>query len=75
MYAQGEYLFALVTLVVSAAGLWLHQPARLCRRYVYPGLAGMALFVLFPLACTVAIAFTNYSSTNQLSEARAQRCC
>ncbi|MFW8120620.1 maltose ABC transporter permease MalF, partial [Klebsiella pneumoniae] len=27
----------------------------------------------FPLACTVAIAFTNYSSTNQLSEARAQQ--
>ena len=32
----------------------------------------MALFVLFPLICTIAIAFTNYSSTNQLTFERAQ---
>ncbi len=37
-----------------------------------PGLAGMGLFVLFPLVCTIAIAFTNYSSTNQLTFERAQ---
>jgi hypothetical protein len=43
-------------------------------RYVYPGLAGMGLFVLFPLICTIAIAFTNYSSTNQLTFERAQQC-
>lgn len=43
------------------------------RRYVYPGLAGMGLFVLFPLICTIAIAFTNYSSTNQLTFERAQQ--
>ena len=41
-------------------------------RYVYPGMAGMGLFVLFPLVCTIAIAFTNYSSTNQLTFERAQ---
>lgn len=32
----------------------------------------MGLFVLFPLICTIAIAFTNYSSTNQLTFERAQ---
>ncbi len=32
----------------------------------------MGLFVLFPLVCTIAIAFTNYSSTNQLTFERAQ---
>lgn len=42
-------------------------------RYVYHGLAGMGLFVLFPLVCTIAIAFTNYSSTNQLTFERAQQ--
>lgn len=31
----------------------------------------MGLFVLFPLICTIAIAFTNYSSTNQLAQERA----
>jgi len=74
MYAKGEYLFALVTLIISAVGIWIYANRRAYAwRYVYPGLAGMALFVLFPLACTVAIAFTNYSSTNQLTLERAQQ--
>lgn len=74
MYAQGEYLFALLTLIVSGLGIWIFSNRRAYAwRYVYPGIAGMALFVLFPLACTVAIAFTNYSSTNQLTFERAQQ--
>ncbi len=74
MYAQGEYLFALLTLILSATGLWIFANRRAYAwRYVYPGVAGMALFVLFPLACTIAIAFTNYSSTNQLTFERAQQ--
>jgi len=74
MYVQGEYLFALMTLIVSATGIWIYANRRAYAwRYVYPGLAGMAIFVLFPLACTIAIAFTNYSSTNQLSQERAQQ--
>ncbi len=36
-------------------------------RYIYPGIAGMILFILFPLAYTVGLAFTNYSAKNQLS--------
>ncbi|MFB6327471.1 maltose ABC transporter permease MalF [Pantoea deleyi] len=74
MYAQGEYLFALLTLILSALGLWIYGNRRAYAwRYVYPGVAGMALFVLFPLACTIAIAFTNYSSSNQLTFERAQQ--
>lgn len=48
------------------------QPPRLCLALCLPGVAGMGLFVLFPLICTIAIAFTNYSSTNQLTFERAQ---
>ncbi|OAE08546.1 maltose ABC transporter permease MalF [Pantoea sp. OXWO6B1] len=74
MYAQGEYLFALLTLVMSGLGIWIYANRRAYAwRYVYPGIAGMMLFVLFPLACTVGIAFTNYSSTNQLTQERAQQ--
>ena len=63
MYAQGEYLFAILTLLLSSLGLYIYANRRAYAwRYVYPGLAGMALFVLFPLVCTIAIAFTNYSS-------------
>ncbi|WP_058912415.1 maltose ABC transporter permease MalF [Entomohabitans teleogrylli] len=74
MYAQGEYLFAIMTLILSSAGLYIFANRRAYAwRYVYPGLAGMGLFVLFPLVCTIAIAFTNYSSTNQLTFERAQQ--
>ncbi|WON76636.1 maltose ABC transporter permease MalF [Serratia sp. UGAL515B_01] len=73
MYAQGEYLFAILTLVLVSTGLYVFANRRAYAwRYVYPGIAGMGLFVLFPLICTVAIAFTNYSSTNQLTFERAQ---
>lgn len=74
MYAQGEYLFAIMTLIISSLGLYIFANRRTYAwRYVYPGLAGMGLFVLFPLVCTIAIAFTNYSSTNQLTFERAQQ--
>ncbi|AGN86705.1 MULTISPECIES: maltose ABC transporter permease MalF [Enterobacteriaceae] len=74
MYAQGEYLFAITTLVLSSAGLYIFANRKAYAwRYVYPGVAGMGLFVLFPLVCTIAIAFTNYSSTNQLTQERAQQ--
>ncbi|EKM6455841.1 maltose ABC transporter permease MalF [Cronobacter dublinensis] len=74
MYAQGEYLFAIMTLILSSVGLYIFANRRAYAwRYIYPGLAGMGLFVLFPLACTIAIAFTNYSSTNQLTQERARQ--
>ncbi len=73
MYAQGETLFAVLALILSSLGLYIYGNRRAYSwRYVYPGLAGMSLFVLFPLVCTIAIAFTNYSSTNQLTFERAQ---
>lgn len=73
MYAQGEYLFAIVTLILVSLGLYVFaNRGTYAWRYVYPGIAGMGLFVLFPLICTIAIAFTNYSSTNQLTFERAQ---
>ncbi|MDU3834541.1 MAG: maltose ABC transporter permease MalF [Enterobacter hormaechei] len=72
MYVQGEYLFAIMTLILSSVGLYIFANRKAYAwRYVYPGVAGMGLFVLFPLICTIAIAFTNYSSTNQLAQERA----
>lgn len=49
MYVQGEYLFAIMTLILSSAGLYIFANRKTYAwRYVYPGLAGMGLFVLFP---------------------------
>lgn len=73
MYAQGEYLFAILTLVLLGTGIYVFaNRSAYSWRYVYPGIAGMGLFVLFPLICTIAIAFTNYSNNNQLTFERAQ---
>ncbi|WP_445496063.1 maltose ABC transporter permease MalF [Photorhabdus sp. SF281] len=73
MYSQGEYLFAILTLVLLGMGTYVFANRNTYAwRYVYPGIAGMGLFVLFPLICTIAIAFTNYSGTNQLTFERAQ---
>ena len=73
MYARGEYLFAMLTLTLSGLGLFIYGNRRAYTwRYIYPGLAGMTLFVLFPLVCTLAIAFTNYSSLHQLTFERAR---
>ena len=73
MYAQREYLFAMLTLLLVGTGLYLFASKKAYSwRYVYPGLVGMGLFVLFPLFCTTGIAFTNYSAAHQLSFERAQ---
>jgi maltose/maltodextrin transport system permease protein len=40
-------------------------------RYLFPGLAGIALFIVLPLIYTVWIGFTNYSSKNLLTLERA----
>ena len=72
MYSQGEYLFAILTLVILTSGVYIFSSKKVYAwRYVYPGLMGMAIFILFPLVATIAIAFTNYSGTNQLSFERA----
>ncbi|MGF3446767.1 hypothetical protein ACQV32_25610, partial [Klebsiella pneumoniae] len=47
MYAQGEYLFAIMTLILSSVGLYIFANRKAYAwRYVYPGLAGMGLVVV-----------------------------
>lgn len=73
MYSRGETAFALLTLILTALALYIFGSKKTyAHRYIYPGIAGMILFILFPLAYTVSLAFTNYSAKNQLSFDRAQ---
>ncbi|WP_165313558.1 maltose ABC transporter permease MalF [Vibrio ziniensis] len=73
MYSRGESAFALLTLSLTALALYIFGSKKTyAHRYIYPGIAGMILFILFPLAYTVNLAFTNYSAKNQLSLERAQ---
>ncbi|OZS43932.1 maltose ABC transporter permease MalF [Photobacterium sanguinicancri] len=73
MYARSEYAFALLTLFVTALGVYVFaRKETYAHRYIFPGVAGMILFIIFPLLYTIGLAFTNYSGTNQLNFDRAQ---
>ncbi|MGF1687102.1 maltose ABC transporter permease MalF [Photobacterium japonica] len=73
MYAQGEIPFALLTVFLTALALYIFGSKKTyAHRYIYPGVAGMVVFVIFPLIYTVGLAFTNYSASNQLSMERTQ---
>ncbi|QGM81164.1 maltose ABC transporter permease MalF [Otariodibacter oris] len=68
IYLQGEILFALLALIIITSGIYIFSNRITYRwRYVYPGVAAMGIFVIFPLVATVVIAFTNYSGSNQLN--------
>ncbi len=73
MYSRGEVAFALLTVILTALALYIFGSKKTyAHRYIYPGIAGMIIFILFPLAYTVGLAFTNYSAKNQLTLERAQ---
>lgn len=74
MYSRGELAFAMLTVVLTALALYIFGSKKAyAHRYIYPGIAGMILFIIFPLIYTVNLAFTNYSAKNQLSLERAQQ--
>ncbi len=63
----------MLTLILTTLALYIFGSRKTyAHRYIYPGIAGMILFILFPLAYTVGLAFTNYSAKNQLTLERAQ---
>ncbi|OOF06784.1 maltose ABC transporter permease MalF [Salinivibrio sp. MA440] len=73
MYSRGETAFALLTVVLTALALYIFGSKKTyAHRYIYPGIAGMILFIIFPLVYTVGLSLTNYSASNQLSFERAQ---
>ena len=73
MYSRGETAFAMLTLVLTSLAVYVFGSKKTyAHRYTFPGIAGMILFIIFPLAYTIGLAFTNYSATNQLTLERAQ---
>ena len=55
-------------LALLGAAVWVYLSPRLYAwRYVLPGLLAALVFILFPMAYTLGISFTNYSSDNLLS--------
>ena len=73
MYANGEIPFAVLTLLVLASGVFVFSnPKTYAHRYIFPGVAGMVIFIIFPMLYNIGISFTNYSGTNLLSLERVQ---
>ena len=71
LYAAGLTSWALGVLLLSGAGFAVYlSKAGFAYRYLFPGVAGMLLFIAFPLAFTTQIGFTNYSSAHLLSQER-----
>jgi len=68
IYATGQPIWAMGVLVLVGLGFFVYlSNVAFPYRYLFPGLAGMAVFVVFPLLYTAQIGFTNYSSANLLT--------
>ncbi len=73
LFAAGQPLVAVGVLAVGGAALYVYGTAQtVAWKYLFPGVAGMLVFVAFPLLYTVQIGFTNYSSNNLLEFERAK---
>ncbi len=73
LYTAGQALAAVGVLVLGGAAVFVYGTAvSVAWKYLFPGVAGMLVFVAFPLFYTVQIGFTNYSSDHLLSQARAR---
>jgi maltose/maltodextrin transport system permease protein len=68
LYQTGNPWFALLLLIATGLGLFVYSSkSAYAYRYLFPGLLGFGLFVIFPLLYTVYISFTKYSSQHLLT--------
>ncbi len=69
---DGQYAFSILFAIVIIAGLLTFGMKGLYpHRYIFPGVAGMVVFIIFPLVYTIYISFTNYSAKNLFTIERA----
>ena len=74
MYLRGDVAFPLLIVVLVASGVIIFLSKRTyAHRYAYPAIAGMVTFIVFPMAYTISIAFTNYSGDHTLTQDRAMQ--
>ena len=74
LWVAGQPMVAVGIGALGGSALWVYGTAKsVAWKYLFPGVAGMLVFVVFPLVYTVQIGFTNYSSSNLLDQDRAAR--
>ena len=73
LWTAAQALAAVGVLALGGSAIVVYGTAQsVAWKYLFPGIAGMLVFVAFPLLYTVQIGFTNYSSSNLLQEDRAR---
>ncbi len=74
MYLAGQALLGVAVLSLAGLAVYIYSSERAYTyRYLFPGLLGMGVFVVLPLAYTVWVGFTNYSSNNLLTYERVRQ--
>jgi maltose/maltodextrin transport system permease protein len=74
LYALGEPVLGSLIALAGAGFALIYGFRRFyATRFIYPGIVAIVLFVVFPVAYTIYLGFTNYSSFNLLTLERAQR--
>lgn len=64
--------WALAVVAATAVAAWVYlSPRFMAWRYIAPGALAAAVFIVFPMAYTLGISFTNYSGEHLLSFERA----
>ena len=72
-YTIGQPLLAVMLLGLSVGFTLIFGSRRFyAYRFIFPGIAGILLFILFPVIYTIYLGFTNYSSFNLLTFDRAK---
>ena len=72
-YSIGQPLLAVMLLGLAVGFVLVFGSGRFyAYRFIFPGIAGMLLFILFPVIYTVYLGFTNYGSFNLLNFDRAK---
>jgi hypothetical protein len=72
LYAGGNATLAAACLAGFGLAFYVYTARRAYTyRYLFPGLAGIAMFIVLPLIYTIWISFTNYNSKNLLTFERA----
>ncbi len=73
VYMVGQPMFGVIVLLVAIGFFCVYGFRRFYfARFIYPGIATMALFVIFPILFTIYLGFTNYGSFNLLTFDRAK---
>ena len=71
-YQSGSIWVALGLLIIIGLGAYIYLDDRAeAYRYLFPGLIGFGLFIIFPLLYTVLVSLTRYSSSHLLTYERA----